>query len=460
MLGCSTHTPLILNRSCAEWPNSPLQKKCDLGLRPTAPSYPSGRRSRQAGEPEPQRPAGARQLAKMFADASRCVALMAVQMCHTPTCMAMTNFWHSAAAQFSDVWYLDCEDEPSACEDLPLTEPLIHSSEPLILLWDKRSWLPYTGTRSLKALARTLAQLFGPSGDCKRELLPATASLCNKPTSKQDHVSLLPGQLHTWPSQALPTQIFLPAEFTMSSPKWPILLFFHGSPPDGGRFDGGDGSLRGLLRDNASFAARFPFIVLFPCSTCDTSGQPRPTPAGGPPATGGFGWTSQNFARIDVLLQSTACTHNGDEERVLLMGESYGGHGVWKYAAHNPYRVAALVPVASSFSPSPAIAEAVCCAEAPELCCPGVWIFHASNDVRAGVQGSDTWAHALRAQPHRPTDGLRYSRYDDVWPLEGEWAGHLGIGTLAYFNDELYGWLGAAARQGSSVGADVRQLTS
>lgn len=241
------------------------------------------------------------------------------------------------------------------------------------------------------------------------------------------------GKLVPWDysPMRIPSQIFLPAvapgraharQSGAGHVLYPILVFLHGA---------GDGpfhvmnrqSLPSLLLNNESFAATFPFVAIFPCSTC-----------GGPPG----GWLSTNFEKVDMLIDLVVRWHHGDPERVILTGQSMGGGGLWKYAAARPGKFAALVPVCAALSPSPSLAKAACCTDG--ACCPSTWVFHGANDGSVPVSLSDKWVDALRSINRE----VRYTRYEWAPPppmVEFQMmTGHASY-ELAYRDEQLYEWM-------------------
>ena len=194
-------------------------------------------------------------------------------------------------------------------------------------------------------------------------LLPTTSAVLRH--------SVSPGRLQEWTTASdnmLPSQLFLPLPTTSGGLR-PVLIFLHG---------GGDGpfnvmnrqSLPHLLLSNRTFAAAFPFIGIFPCSTC-----------GGVHATfAERGWVPSNFEKVDRLLQIVIKEHGGDPTRVVLTGQSMGGGGLYRYAQARRAapQFTALVPVCAAIRP-PSTANGhaeLCCSNATAAaqgCCPNIW---------------------------------------------------------------------------------------
>lgn len=238
-----------------------------------------------------------------------------------------------------------------------------------------------------------------------------------------------PARLQEWTKASidlLPSQIFVPRSH--ASDLRPVIVFLHG---------GGDGpydvmnrqSLPSLLLNNHTFARHFPFIVLLPCSTCDSLSSTR-------------GWSSANFDRLERLLELALRRFRGDPTRVYLTGQSMGGYGLWHYAGR-PNIFAALVPVCASARPSQALLEAACCREGAASCCPPVWAFHGANDRVVPIAFTDKWVQGLRGQSQRKSE-VRYTKYDDAPPPPMKEYSHLvghGSYELAYREPELFEWL-------------------
>ena len=345
------------------------------------------------------------------------------------------------------VWRVDCAAAPDLCA--PVDGDL---RGPEIRAWTGEAFAAYGGERSAEALVAWAQLVLAPPP--KTENFAAADFDPRGDDDAAATLALEPGRLQAWPGRPLPTRVFVPRT---KAGKRPILVYLHGTPgPPGDRFD--DPGLielrsRGFaakLATNATFAAAFPFVAILPCSGCYADGTDAPRPRGGPPAAGSYGWVPDNFARIDAMIAAAARHLGGDPARVLLTGQSYGGRGVWAYAAARPSTFAAVAPICASSGPTAPLVAGLCCGDA--ACCPHVWAFHGANDVRADVANTDAWVDALRADPRRPpSQEVRYARYDPAPPLDGPWEGH-GADGLAYDDDDFWAWL--AARECPACAAD------
>ena len=144
---------------------------------------------------------------------------------------------------------------------------------------------------------------------------------------------------------------------------------------------------QGLARrlvENATFAAEFPFIAIMPCAECTADGTMVPFGnvlyPDGRPGFGQVGFTPRMLLRIDQLVGAALERFGGDPQRLILTATSYGGRGLYWYAAGRPRVFAALVPMATSLAPNRAISEGVCCRTGEPSCCPPVWHVVGAND--------------------------------------------------------------------------------
>ena len=161
------------------------------------------------------------------------------------------------------------------------------------------------------------------------------------------------GILQAWEeaTSLMPAQLFLPR--IQAPGRLPVLVFLHG---------GGDGpfelmntqSLPGLLASNESFRASFPFIGLFPCSTCSTVER---------------GWVPANLMRVSTLISRLIKEHHADPHRVALTRQSMGGAGLWRYAAGAVAPHAPAVPRACR-SGGPTLRPSPCCVHGGFGRCP------------------------------------------------------------------------------------------
>ena len=170
------------------------------------------------------------------------------------------------------------------------------------------------------------------------------------------------------------------------------------------------------LEQNASYAAAFPFLAVLPCTECAADGTMVPFGnvlyPGGRPQFGQVGFTPRNLRRVDRVVAAALAAFGGDPERISLTSTSYGGRGLYWYAAARPEYLAALVPMAASCSPNHLLAEGICCASGKARCCPPVWHVVGANDPGT-VHHHDAWHATFEAQQRsgRRSADYRYVRY-------------------------------------------------
>ena len=149
---------------------------------------------------------------------------------------------------------------------------------------------------------------------------------------------------------------------------------------------------------------------------------------------------------MDRVLAAALTHFGGDPERVILTSTSYGGRGLYWYASGRPNVFAALVPMAASIPPNPALAAGICCRSGAAECCPAVWQFVGANDKPGMVQGHDEWDQIYKDQRRsgqRTTD-YKYTRYE--WappPRQKEYSymtGHAPY-ELAWPDPSLQEWM-------------------
>jgi len=215
-------------------------------------------------------------------------------------------------------------------------------------------------------------------------------------------------------------QVYVPADFRTKK-SWPVILFLHGS---GER--GSDGLLQtevGLPRAIRQNASRFPFVVVIPQCSNDTT------------------WDAPDMeAQAMAALDASVKEFHGDPSRVYLTGMSMGGYGVWQFAVDHPGRFAALVPVCSGVRPLSDMPELqVRLADNPKNTDPyaeiahhvgrtPVWIFHGDADDAVPVEEARHMAAALKAAG----GNYKYTEYPGV--------GH-NSWDKAFYEPDLVPWL-------------------
>jgi predicted peptidase len=180
------------------------------------------------------------------------------------------------------------------------------------------------------------------------------------------HVSEQTPQVFEQPSsgRVLRTRylLSLPEGYQRRDSRWPLLLFLHGA---GERGDDPEqlkahGPPRLLAEGHA-----LPFIVVSP--QC-----PR-----------GRYWL---VPVLTGLLDELCSRYRVDEARIYVTGISMGGYGTWHFAAAQPERLAAIIPICGGGDPS-----AAC--DMKDL---PVWAFHGARDPLVPLEESEVMVQAVR----------------------------------------------------------------
>jgi predicted peptidase len=183
--------------------------------------------------------------------------------------------------------------------------------------------------------------------------------------------------------------------------RWPLILFLHGA---GERGRDPDILKRHGIPKIVEARPDFGFITLSP--QCHAGGS--------------WEWY---VGALMSLLDETAGTLPVDPGRVYLTGISMGGAGVWRLAAEDPERFAALVPICGYGSPSQGFPERACVLrDVP------IWVFHGARDEIVPLEESARIVDRLEACG----GNVRFTIYPD--------AGH-DSWTRTYDRPELYDWL-------------------
>ena len=88
-----------------------------------------------------------------------------------------------------------------------------------------------------------------------------------------------------------------------------------------------------------------------------------------------------DLAKLGALLDHNIRTLRIDPARIYLTGLSRGGHATWRWAAAEPWRFAAIAPVAGRGDPAGGCA----------LKAMPVWAFHGDRDDVVTPDGSFRW---------------------------------------------------------------------
>jgi predicted peptidase len=200
--------------------------------------------------------------------------------------------------------------------------------------------------------------------------------------------------------------IYLPPNLD-SSPRWPLILFLHGS---GERGDDLERVRRAGLPFNIERGYRPPFVVVSP--QCPVNER----------------WTD-HADNLLSLLDHILKTQPVDPDRVILSGLSMGGQGAWYLASEHPDRFAAIAPICGRIPPIKGYPEKVCALQNIP-----VWVFHGARDSIVPVENSQILAHTLRACGGKVQLTLYPNLDHHSW-------------DAAYANPDLYTWMLAQKRK-------------
>ena len=178
------------------------------------------------------------------------------------------------------------------------------------------------------------------------------------------------------------------------SKEWPLILFLHGAGERG--FDLDLVKLQGLpnyLRKKEDF----PFVVAWPQCT--------------PRSYWDVSLLNQWFD--EVLEQVKA-----DRKRIYLTGISMGGYGTWHWAAANPDKFAAIIPICGGGERR----------VAKNLAKTPVWAFHGAKDNIVPLRETLEMTEAVEKASGNVELTIYPDLYHDSW-------------TKTYENPKIYNWL-------------------
>lgn len=205
------------------------------------------------------------------------------------------------------------------------------------------------------------------------------------------------------PEGQLSYLLYLPPSYGTVDKKWPVLVFLHGSGERGTNLElvqkHGPPKLTGR--------EALPFIVVSP--QC-----PRETRWSDPAV----------FRLLQGMLDDVLRKFSADAERVYLTGLSMGGQGTWYWAAQEPYRFAAIIPICGRAEPS----------WGERLAHLPTWVFHGAKDPAVNISESEKIVAAIRAAGGDPRFTVYPEAKHDSW-------------TETYANPEIYAWLQSFTKQ-------------
>ncbi|HEX3073838.1 MAG TPA: alpha/beta fold hydrolase [Ignavibacteriales bacterium] len=190
--------------------------------------------------------------------------------------------------------------------------------------------------------------------------------------------------------------LILPAKYSTSSAKWPLLLFLHGGSGRGENLD--------LVKNYgppvyAEQQQDFPFVVL------------------APQCPAGKNWTNTNT--LASLLDTIIARYKIDADRVYLTGMSMGGYGAWNLAAAHPEYFAAVAPIAAYETEPDKWAKYLI--QIP------IWVIHGDKDDLAPLEVDVKMVDALHALGASPRFTILEGRDHYI--------------TDIYLNNDVYDWL-------------------
>lgn len=195
----------------------------------------------------------------------------------------------------------------------------------------------------------------------------------------------------------LPYLLYLPASYREETERsWPLVVFLHGSRGRG--TDPEKLAKYPVPRLAEAGELQMPFVVLAP--QCPTDRE----------------WTA--IEAVEPLIDLLSRSYRIDSTRVSLIGQSTGAMGVWRLAARDRGRYAAIAPMFGEGDPG----------LAAQLADLPVWIYHGERDNVVPIEASEAMVGALRAAG---STAVRYTRDPDGYhrPPDDE------------FYAELFDWL-------------------
>ncbi len=192
--------------------------------------------------------------------------------------------------------------------------------------------------------------------------------------------------------------VFIPKDYD-GKKAYPLILFLHGAGETG---EDGEKQVKvGLGPVVKKQVDTFPCITVFP------QAHKRSWAA-----------DSEGGKTALAILDEVEKSYKVDKKRVYLTGLSMGGFGTWSFAAAQPERWAAVVPICGGGDPK--MADKI-----KNIPC---WVFHGDADNAVKVDLSRAMVKALEAAGGKP----KYTEYEGV--------GH-NSWVKAYDTKELYEWM-------------------
>jgi len=187
--------------------------------------------------------------------------------------------------------------------------------------------------------------------------------------------------------------IYLPKDYEQKN-SWPLVIFLHGAGERGD--DLNQVKVHGPPK-LIEAGKEFPFIVVSPQCPKNKWWDP---------------------AELRLFLDEIVKKYKVDQDRIYLTGLSMGGYGTWNWAAEQPGRFAALVPICGGGDPE----KAKLYAGVP------IWVFHGGKDPVVPIAQSEKMVEALK----KLGSNVKFTVYPE--------AGH-DSWVEAYNDPKLYEWL-------------------
>ncbi len=231
--------------------------------------------------------------------------------------------------------------------------------------------------------------------------LITSAILAADPPSAGKEVGLT-FQSPTDSTQKLNYLLFLPNDYKKEEKKWPLLIFLHGAGECGDNLE--LVKVHGPPKLCEKKPEDFPFIIASPQAAKPMSDAPLVER-----------WETRQLSQFLDHLQKEFAV---DTDRVYLTGLSMGGFGTFRWAAHEPQRFAAIVPICGGGWPH----------YGRYLKDVPTWIFHGDKDAAVPLKYSQDLADSIRQAGGDPKLTVYEGVGHDSW-------------TATYNNPEVYKWL-------------------
>lgn len=197
---------------------------------------------------------------------------------------------------------------------------------------------------------------------------------------------------------------YLPAEYEQKE-AWPLVIFLHGAGERGDDLE--------LVKKHGppkmvEQGRAFPFILLSPQCPAGRWWEPM---------------------ELEAFLDHVVAKYKVDEDRIYVTGLSMGGYGTWGLAQRCGKRLAAIVPICGG-------GNALAARYTRSIQCP-VWAFHGEDDRVVPLSESEKMVDAVKSTGVDAKLTVYPGVGHDAW-------------TQAYANEELWDWLLAQRRGGST----------